>query len=91
LVAVRRGYPAGSFPGWDIVFRSFAASLPGLFIVVIILAGIVSGVFTASESSAVAVIYSLLLTTLVYRSLTWEKFLKAATKAAKTTGIVLLL
>jgi tripartite ATP-independent transporter DctM subunit len=91
LVAVRRGYPAGSFPGWDIVLRSFAASLPGLFIVVIILAGIVSGVFTASESSAVAVIYSLLLTTLVYRSLTWEKFLKAATKAAKTTGIVLLL
>ncbi len=91
LVAVKRGYPAGTFPGWEIVFRSFAASLPGLFIVVIILAGIVSGVFTASESSAVAVIYSLLLTTLVYRSLTWEKFLKAATKAAKTTGIVLLL
>ncbi len=91
LVAVRRGYPAGTFPGWEILFRSFAASLPGLFIVVIILVGIVSGVFTASESSAVAVIYSLLLTTLVYRSLTWEKFLKAATKAAKTTGIVLLL
>jgi len=91
LVAVRRGYPAGTFPGWDILLRSFAASLPGLFIVVIILVGIVSGVFTASESSAVAVIYSLLLTTLVYRSLTWEKFLKAATKAAKTTGIVLLL
>jgi len=91
LVAVKRGYPAGSFPGWEILFRSFAASLPGLFIVVIILAGIVSGVFTASESSAVAVIYSLLLTTLVYRSLSWEKFLKAATKAAKTTGIVLLL
>lgn len=91
LVAVKRGYPAGSFPGWTILLRSLAASLPGLFIVVIILAGIVSGVFTASESSAVAVIYSLLLTTLVYRSLTWEKFLKAATKAAKTTGIVLLL
>lgn len=91
LVAVKRGYPAGTFPGWEILLRSFAASLPGLFVVVIILVGIVSGVFTASESSAVAVIYSLLLTTLVYRSLTWEKFLKAATKAAKTTGIVLLL
>ena len=91
LVAVKRGYPAGTFPGWEILFRSFAASIPGLFIVVIILAGIVSGVFTASESSAVAVIYSLILTTLIYRSLTWEKFLKAATKAAKTTGIVLLL
>jgi tripartite ATP-independent transporter DctM subunit len=37
LVAVKRGYPAGSFPGWAIVARSFAAALPGLFIVVLIL------------------------------------------------------
>ena len=34
LVAVKRGYPAGTFPGWHIVARSFAAALPGLFIVV---------------------------------------------------------
>lgn len=37
LVAVKRGYPAGTFPGWQIVGRSFAAALPGLFIVVLIL------------------------------------------------------
>ncbi|MFM2083345.1 MAG: hypothetical protein RLY95_163 [Pseudomonadota bacterium] len=90
-VAVKRGYPAGTFPGWSIVARSFAAALPGLLIVVIILVGILSGVFTATESAAVAVLYALGLTIFLYKSLTREKFIKAASKAVKTTGIVLLL
>ncbi|MEH3086822.1 MAG: TRAP transporter large permease [Xylophilus ampelinus] len=91
LVAVRRGYPAGSFPGWHIVARSFAAALPGLFVVLLILGGILSGVFTATESAAVAVLYALALTVLVYRSMTRENFVKAAAKAVRTTGVVLLL
>jgi tripartite ATP-independent transporter DctM subunit len=91
LVAIKRGYPAGSFPGWHQVARSFAAALPGLFVVVIIIAGILTGVFTATESAAVAVIYAMLLATLLYRSLTWKNLIKAAAKAVKTTGIVLLL
>ena len=44
-----------------------------------------------SEAGAVAALYALLLTVFVYRSLSWEHFLKAAAKASKTTGIVLLL
>ncbi len=91
LVAVKRGYPAGVFPGWDAVWRSAAAAMPGLFVVVIIIVGILSGVFTATESAAVAVIYAILLATLLYRSLTWNQLIKAAAKAVKTTGIVLLL
>jgi len=91
LVAVKRGYPAGSFPGWQIVARSLAAALPGLFVVVLILGGILSGVFTATESAAVAVLYALALTIFVYRTLKWEHFIKAAAKAVKTTGVVLLL
>jgi tripartite ATP-independent transporter DctM subunit len=90
-VAIKRGYPAGTFPGWDVVFWSFVAALPGLFVVVIIITGILSGVFTATESASVAVIYALLMTVFVYRSLSWENFLKAAAKAVKTTGIILLL
>jgi len=91
LVARHRGYPAGTFPGWAIVGRSLAAAIPGLFVVVLIIAGILSGVFTATESAAVAVVYSLLLTMFVYRSLTWDHFVRAAAKAVKTTGVVLLL
>jgi tripartite ATP-independent transporter DctM subunit len=91
LVAIKRGYPAGIFPGWNAVWLSLAAAIPGLFVVVIIITGILSGVFTATESASVAVIYALALTMIVYRSMTYEKFLKAAAKAVKTTGVVLLL
>ena len=91
-VAVKRGYPIhGAFKGWGEVLRAFAGALPGLIIVVIILVGILSGVFTATESAATAVLWALLVTVLVYRSLSWENFLKACAKACKTTGVVLLL
>jgi tripartite ATP-independent transporter DctM subunit len=90
-VAVKRGYPAGAFPGMAAVGRAAAAAAPGLLIVLIILAGILSGVFTATESAAVAVVYSIVLTFFIYRTMTWEKFLKAAARAVKTTGVVLLL
>jgi tripartite ATP-independent transporter DctM subunit len=90
-VAVKRGYPAGKFPGWTEVFRSLAAALPGLLIVGIILAGILSGVFTATESAAVAVTYTITLTFFIYRTMTLQNFLRAAAKAVKTTGVVLLL
>jgi len=91
LVAIKRGYPAGMFPGWERVARSLAAALPGLAVVAIIIVGILSGVFTATESAAIAVIYALVLTLFVYRSMTWKNFLKAGAKAVKTTGVVLLL
>jgi len=91
-VAVKRGYPTrGKFPGWGEVLRAFIAALPGLLIVAIILVGILSGVFTATESAATAVLWALLVTGLVYRSLSWKDFLKACAKASKTTGVVLLL
>jgi tripartite ATP-independent transporter DctM subunit len=92
LVAVKRGYPTrGDFAGWGEVARAFAAALPGLMIIVIILTGILSGVFTATESAATAVLWALVVTGLVYRSLSWKHFLKACAKACKTTGVVLLL
>lgn len=91
LVAVKRGYPAGTFPGWQIVAKSFAQALPGLFVVVIIIAGILSGAFTATESASVAVLWALILTVIAYRTLTLEQFVRSAAKAVKTTGVVLLL
>jgi tripartite ATP-independent transporter DctM subunit len=59
--------------------------------VVLILGGILSGVFTATESASIAVLYSLVLTGFVYRSLSWEKFVESCAKSVKTTGIVLAL
>ena len=91
-VAVKRGYPIhGQFPGWAMVLSAFLAALPGLLVVVIILGGILSGAFTATESASIAVAWAVLITTVVYRTLTWQNFIKACAKACKTTGVVLLL
>ena len=91
-VAVKRGYPVrGNFPGWAAGGSAFAASVPGLLVVVIILVGILSGAFTATESASIAVAWALLVTVLVYKSLSWHNFITACAKACKTTGVVLLL
>ncbi len=92
-VAVKRNYPVrpGGFAGWSAVLTAFLASLPGLLVVVIILGGILSGAFTATESASIAVVWALLVTVFVYRTLSWHNFLKACAKACKTTGVVLLL
>ena len=90
FVARSRGYVAGTFPGLRALFTHFVVALPGLFSVFIILGGIVSGIFTSTEASAIAVIYTLLIALFVYRSLTWDKFLEASVQAARTTALVLL-
>lgn len=91
FVAVKRGYPAMKRAALDVMLRSLAAAAPGLLVVLIILAGIISGVFTATESASIAVIYSIVLTFFLYRTMTWNAFMKAAAKASKTTGVILLL
>ncbi|MFC7734816.1 TRAP transporter large permease [Roseomonas sp. GCM10028921] len=91
LVAVRRGYPREKFPGFAVLLRLLLAALPGLMLIVIIFAGVRSGIFTATESACVAVLYALLVIGLVYRSLSWEGFREAVLGACRTTGMVLLI
>ncbi|MBY0360379.1 MAG: TRAP transporter large permease [Phreatobacter sp.] len=90
VVAVRRGYPTGVFPGWAIVGRTLVIATPGLLLIGIIFGGVRSGVFTATESSCVAVVYALLITVLVYRQLSWHDFVEATLGAVRTTAMVLL-
>ncbi|MGB1290371.1 MAG: TRAP transporter large permease [Porticoccaceae bacterium] len=91
LVAAKRGYASGEFPGWGEVLRHFAGALPGLLTVLIILGGILSGIFTATESSAIAVIYTVLVAVFIYRSLDWQGFIIASVNAVKTTSMILLI
>ncbi|GGF66314.1 ABC transporter permease [Azorhizobium oxalatiphilum] len=90
VVARRRGYPSGVFPGWYAVLRSIVSASPGIVLIAIIFGGVRSGVFTATESSCIAVIYSLLITLLVYRGLDWNAFVHAVLGAVRTTAMVLL-
>ncbi|TDK38932.1 TRAP transporter large permease [Rhizobium deserti] len=89
-VAVKRGYPADAFPGLARVGYYFLASLPGILLIGIIFGGVRSGIFTATESSCIAVLYAFLVAMLVYRELNWEGFVEAVMGAVRTTAMVLL-
>jgi len=91
LIAVKRNYPREPFPGFAALVASFFSALPGLLTAVIIIGGVLSGIFTATESSAIAVIYALLVTALGYKSLKWEDFKRATINATRTTALVLLI
>ncbi|WP_349294723.1 TRAP transporter large permease (plasmid) [Thioclava sp. 'Guangxiensis'] len=90
FVAKRRNYPRETFPGWSMLGQLFLSAVPGLILIAIIFGGVRSGVFTASESSNIAVIYALGVTLLVYRSLSWRDFKEATLAAVRTTAMVLM-
>lgn len=91
LVAVKRGYPAGVFPGMGKFLRACLYALPGLMTTVIIIGGILIGVFTATEASAVAVIYTVIIGALVYRTLGLKQLQESAMASVKITAMVLLI
>jgi tripartite ATP-independent transporter DctM subunit len=91
FVAVKRGYPTEPFPGFAKAFQYFLISIPGLMLIVIIFGGVRSGIFTATESSCIAVLYALLVTLVVYRSMGWRDFVHCVTGAVRTTSMVLFI
>ncbi|PLW77691.1 C4-dicarboxylate ABC transporter [Cohaesibacter celericrescens] len=70
--------------------RSFAMAAPSLLLVVVVIGGIIFGVFTATEGSGIAVFYSLVLA-LVYRRLTPQVLYKVLLDTAAATGVILFL
>lgn len=90
-IAVRRNYPADKFPGWRVVAKTAATALPGFITAVIIVGGVLSGVFTVTESGAFGAIYALLLTAFAYRSLSWTDFKLAVSNSVRTTAMVMIL
>lgn len=91
LVAVRRGYPRGTFPGWRAFLFALVAAFPGLVAALIIVLGVLSGVFTPTESSAIAVVYTIFAGAVVYRSLGWKEFIAATTASVRTTAMVMII
>jgi tripartite ATP-independent transporter DctM subunit len=89
LVARQRGYGVEPFPGARAVFARLLSALPGLGLVALIFIGIRAGVFTAVESGAIAVVYALFVTSVLYRQLPWREFFGAVAHAARTTGVIL--
>jgi len=91
LIAVRRRYPVAGRPGFSESVRTFFRAIPSLLLLVIVMGGIIAGVFTATEASAVAVVYSLILAVLVYREVRLRDLPDILLKSAETTAVVMLL
>ena len=65
-------------------------AIPSLLLIVIVIGGIVGGIYTATEGAGICVLYCLILS-LFYRSLTWKSFMKILLNSAATSGIILFL
>ncbi|MCV0424795.1 MAG: TRAP transporter large permease [Roseibium sp.] len=91
IIAKRRGYPVAPRPsGKEVVAKAADAMLP-LGLIVIVMGGIIGGIFTATEASAVAVVYTLFLAVIWYREISWRQLPGIILESAVTTSIVLLM
>ena len=88
--AKKRNLPIGERTHLRTLFKSFIVALPALFLLFLIIGGIVAGIFTATEASAIAVLYTLILG-FVYKELTIHNLPQVLLNSAKTTSVVLLL
>jgi tripartite ATP-independent transporter DctM subunit len=89
--AQKRGFPKGEPVELKHVPRIVTDALWGLVTVVIIMGGILSGVFTATESAAVACVYAFLVTFLVYRDYKWRELPHLIHRVVKTVAMVMML
>lgn len=76
---------------WSEVFRSFIRALPSLLLVIIVIGGILIGLFTATEAAVISVAYSFLLAVVVYREVKMSELPSILLKSSLTTSVVMLL
>jgi len=88
--AKRKGYPVNERSSLREIFSSFIKAFPSLLLLVIVIGGIVAGIFTATEASAIAVVYCLALG-LFYREFSFRDLPGILLASVKTTSIVMLL
>ena len=91
IISVKRNYPKGekfSFRGF---LKQLGTSFWALAAILIVVVGVVGGVFTATESAAIAVIYSLIVSVFIYKGLNWKGVWHALESCIDTLAIVLIL
>ena len=91
ILSKKRGYPKGEPFSLSRLGKEFATSIWALSAILIVVVGVCAGVFTATESAAIAVIYSLIVSLYVYKGLTWKGVWKALDQCVHTLSIVLIL
>lgn len=90
LWARKKKYKVGKRSKLKDVIKTFIDAVPSLFMLIVVIGGIVTGIFTATEASAIAVLYSLILG-FIYKEITFEKLPQILLDSSSTTAIVMLL
>ena len=91
IISKKRNYPKGERFSIKKLFKQLLVSFWALAAVLIVVIGVVVGLFTATESAAIAVIYSLIVSVFIYKGLTWKGVWQALDKCIDTLSIVLIL
>ncbi|MBJ9323368.1 TRAP transporter large permease [Citrobacter portucalensis] len=89
--AHKRGYPKGERVPFRQALKIFVDTLWGLMTVVIIMGCILSGIFTATESAAIACLWAFFVTMFIYRDYKWSELPKLMFRTVKTVTIVMIL
>ena len=89
--ARKHQFPAGDRVRLSVVVEKSLAALPSLFLIVVVIGGILGGIFTATEAGAIAVLYALILSVFVYREVKLSELKDILLKSSLTTAIVMLL
>jgi len=88
--AYRKKYPVGDRVKLKVAFRTFLDAIPSLTLLIVVIGGIVAGIFTATEASAIAVLYTLVLA-FIYREVKVKDIPDIFLKTIGTTAVVMLL
>lgn len=91
FISLKRGYKGDEAASFKTVSKYFRESVFALFMPVIILGGIYAGIFTPTESAAVAVVYGLIVGIFIHKELSWKDVSKLILKSAKSTALVMYL
>lgn len=91
IIAKKKGYRGT--PGkydWKNLGTATLRAIPSLSLIVVVIGGIIAGVFTATEGSAIAVVYALILG-ICYKNITWKSFWRIVVDSAKMSGMIVFL
>lgn len=91
FIAHRKKYPVSDRTPLRMVFKQFLDAVPSLLLLIIVIGGIIAGVFTATEASAIAVLYTIILSMVVYREVKVKDLPDILIHTVVTTAIVMLL
>jgi tripartite ATP-independent transporter DctM subunit len=91
ILSVRRGYGASDHASLARILRTAWRALPSLLLIVIVLAGILGGAFSATEAAAIAVLYAFVLAVFVYREVRPRDLPRILLRCGLTTAMIMLL